>query len=93
VRWLPRSIVAVVLSVSGAGCTRAPDADRAVPVPSSIRLGSPEEPGQPLVITGILRDADGEPVANRVVGVTHDDAHGAFDRLSGTLEDSGGRRR
>ncbi len=85
VRWLPGWIVAVALAVSGAGCTKAPDANRAVPIASSIRLGLPDEPGQPLQISGIFRDEHGEPVVNRLVRVTQDDASGAFDQLSGTL--------
>ena len=85
VRLISRLVMCVALAVSGVACNLTPPDDRSAPTESSIRIASPEEPGQPLVISGILRDANGAPVANRVVRVTHDDARGASDRLSGTL--------
>jgi hypothetical protein len=84
-RWLPSAIVCLMLSPSGVACSKPGRTDLAAPMPSSIRIASPDEPGQPLEIRGSYRDEHGEPVANRVVRVSQDDASGAFDRLSGTL--------
>ncbi len=46
---------------------------------------SEKEPGDPLIVTGVVRDAGGKPVPGAIVYVYHTDAHGLY-----TTNDAGG---
>lgn len=76
--------VAATLACSLAGCG-ARDGGSEAPAAWSIRIASPGEPGQPLELYGIIRDANGVPLARRRVRVSQVDASGDWDRLTGTL--------
>lgn len=39
-----------------------------------------DEPGEPLVVSGVIRDADGKPVRDAIVYLFHTDARGLYSR-------------
>jgi hypothetical protein len=85
--------LAAALAFSTTACG-APHEDGAAPTAWSIRIASPNEPGQPLELYGSLRDRHGAPLTKRSVRVSQEDASGAWDRLEGTLRtDEYGRYR
>ena len=47
---------------------------------STATLASPDEPGRPMVITGIVSDAQGAPVAGALVHAYHADSSGLYVR-------------
>lgn len=98
-RWCPTgsllaTSVAATLALALTACDAPRGEGRAAPQAWSIRIASPDEPGQPLELHGILRDRRGAPLPNRSVRVSQEDASGAWDRLQGTLRtDEYGRYR
>lgn len=45
---------------------------------ASARLAPPDEPGEPLIVSGTVRDTEGKPVAGALVYVFHADAKGYY---------------
>jgi protocatechuate 3,4-dioxygenase beta subunit len=45
---------------------------------SKIVLVAPDEPGETLTVSGVVRDADGKPVAGALIYVFHTDARGYY---------------
>ena len=54
-------------------------------VPESARIAPAGEPGEPMVLEGIVRDGSGAPRAGIVVYAYHTDANGIFSELQGFL--------
>ncbi len=52
-------------------------------IPSQARLAPAEEPGDPLVITGVVRDARGQPVPGIIIYAYHTDRGGIYPQGNG----------
>lgn len=83
--WIALSVLALTTSAfaaepivgGGEGC-EAVFQGKPATLGWSARLAPPDEPGQPLVIDGIVRDARGTPVAGVVVYAYHTDDGGVY---------------
>ena len=72
----PEPVVGLPCEGCGAVFVGLPDE-----IPAVSRLAPEDEPGEPLVLTGTVRDAEGDPVPGIVVYAYHTDARGIYPRV------------
>jgi protocatechuate 3,4-dioxygenase beta subunit len=73
------ALLSTVLCVTPLAAQRDTLCRDSEPTESSIRIPSPDEPGETLVITGrVLRESDGSPVAGARLLAYHTDARGYY---------------
>jgi len=73
---------AAPVPVIGGPCERCEAVFEGMPerVPSRARVAPPDEPGEPLRITGTVRDAEGRPAEGVIVYAYHTNAAGRYPR-------------